>query len=194
MAQMSRTVHRLLAFALVLLALGCGGSGDEASASFEIDGAVATMSGVIDSTTPDAVQDLLDDHPNVTTISLANVPGSADDEANLSASRLVRSVGLATHVPSDGQIASGGVDFFLAGASRSFDDGARFGVHSWATGDGTEGIDVAADDPQHRLYLDYYAEVGIDDAFYWFTLNAAPANDIHWMTLAELETHGFATP
>lgn len=147
---------------------------------------------MIGSGTPDEVAEMLDENPDLTTIVLQDVPGSGDDEANLEASRLVRKAGLATHVPADGFIASGGVDFFLAGTARSWDPGAEFGVHSWATGDGTEGKDVAASDPQHDLYLGYYAEMGVPEAFYWFTLEAAPADALHFMTEAELEQYGFA--
>lgn len=162
-------------------------------ASFTVDGTDAVMVGVIGSTTPDDVQTLIDEHPDVTRIVLLDVPGSIDDEANIEAARLVRRAGLTTHVPADGVIASGGVDFFLAGATRTFDDGAMFGVHSWAAGTGEAGADVPRDDPQHRLYLDFYAEVGIDAEFYWFTLTAAPPEGVHYMTADELTTHRFAT-
>ncbi|MEM9132166.1 MAG: hypothetical protein AAF962_05755 [Actinomycetota bacterium] len=165
----------------------------EDMAAFAVEGSEAFMSGVIASSTPAAVRELIAEHPEVTTIVMVDVPGSADDVANLEAARLVREAGLDTHVPADGEIASGGVDFYLAGVERTFADGAVFGVHSWATVDGTEGIDVPRDDPQHRLYLDYYAEVGISDDFYWFTLEAAPAAGIHDMTADELARYGFAT-
>ena len=101
--------------------------------------------------------------------------------------------GFNTHVPADGEIASGGVDFFLSGVERTVDTGALLGVHSWAAGDGTTGADVPRDDPQHQLYLDYYAEMGIPAEFYWFTLEAAPAEDIHPMTEAEIEKYGLLT-
>lgn len=170
-------------------------SGDpDEPATFQVIGDRAYMVGFIDGSTPDAVEDLLDEHPGVTTIVLAIVPGSDDDEANLEAARMVREAGLATHVPADGEIASGGVDFFLAGATRTFDDGARFGVHSWGTGEpGFNATDLDEDDPEHDRYLDYYDELGVDEDFYWFTIEAAPPEDIHWMTLAELAEFGFRT-
>lgn len=161
---------------------------------FEVVGERAYMIGVIGSSTPDAVEDLLDAYPDVMTIVLVEVPGSGDDAANLEAARMVREAGLATHVPADGEIASGGVDFYLAGETRTFDDGARFGVHSWGTGDPDfNATDLDEDDPEHTLYLDYYDELGVDTEFYWFTIEAAPPEDIHWMTTAELTEFGFAT-
>ncbi|MBX2796707.1 MAG: hypothetical protein KTR31_03525 [Myxococcales bacterium] len=175
-------------FVLALWA-GCGGS----PATFTVDGEVATMSGVIGSGTPDRVADLVAMYPEVRQITLQDVPGSRDDVANLEASRAVRAAGLATHVPADGVIASGGVDFFCAGNPRSAEAGALLGVHSWATGGGIEGGDLPRDDPQHALYLDYYEEMGIHEDFYWFTLEAAPAAGIHWMTEDEIETYGLTT-
>lgn len=163
-------------------------------AEFEVVGERAYMIGEIGSSTPDEVEDLIEDYPEVTTIVLVEVPGSGDDAANLEAARMVREAGLATHVPADGEIASGGVDFFLAGETRSFDDGARFGVHSWGTGDPDfNAVDLDEDDPEHDTYLSYYEELGVDTEFYWFTIEAAPPLDIHWMTSAELTEFGFAT-
>ena len=177
--------------ALVLAACGVSGD-DEAEAAFEVQGTSATMTGVIGPSTPDAVRELLADHPDVTTIVMTDVPGSMDDESNLVASRLIRNAALGVHVPADGMIASGGVDFFLAGTTRTWDDGATFGVHSWSDGS-NDGADIPREDDSHRLYLDYYDEMGVDADFYWFTLEAAPAESIHYMTAAELDRYGFAT-
>lgn len=161
----------------------------DAPAQFDVQGERAVMTGVIGSTTPALVTALLADAPQVRVIVMPDVPGSEDDESNLQAARQIRAAGLATCVPSTGSIASGGVDFFLAGTRRSAADGARLGVHSWG-GPGFDGVDLPRDDPEHRRYLDYYAEMGIDAEFYWFTLMAAPADDIHWMTRAEIERYG----
>ena len=70
-------------------------------------------------------------------------PGSLDDTSNLIASRLVREAGLATHVPAEAEIASGAVDFFIAGRARTADvaGGARLGVHTWG-GPGFAGADL----------------------------------------------------
>lgn len=200
---MIQTTARLFCLLAIPAILGSACSSDDDSSDdgaataedghFVVEGADATMSGEIGSSTPDEVRQLIADNPEVTTIVMVDVPGSGDDRANLEASRLVREAGLATHLDADGFVASGGVDFYLAGVERTFDEGARFGVHSWATSDGIEGKDVDPDDPQHLDYLDYYEEVGISADFYWFTLEAAPADDYHIMTDEELDTYGFAT-
>lgn len=50
---------------------------------------------------------------------MGTVDGSVDDESNLVAYKMVREAGLNTYLPSDGDIASGGVDFFIAGIERT---------------------------------------------------------------------------
>ncbi len=161
-------------------------------ATFEVSGAVAVMTGTIGASTPGRMLELLLEHPEVETIRMEDVPGSIDDEANLRAARWVRRFGLTTVVPAGGMVASGGTDFFLAGERRLVEGGARLGVHSWAGMEG-EGADVEEDHPEHQKYLDYYAEMGIPAEFYWYTLEAAPADDIHWMTEEEIERFAVAT-
>ncbi|MFT7665566.1 MAG: Ca2+-binding EF-hand superfamily protein [Planctomycetota bacterium] len=154
-------------------------------AQFAVEGNVAVMTGVIGASTPGRVLELLLMHPNVDTIVMENVPGSMDDESNLRAAMMVYRAGLATHVPSGGEVASGGTDFFLAGKVRTAAPDALFGVHSWSGIEG-DGADVPRDDPEHQKYLDFYRSVSIPAQFYWYTLEAAPADDIHWMTSSEL--------
>ena len=161
-------------------------------AHFEVNGTDAVMSGVIGPTTPGRVLELILEHPRVERIVMQDVPGSMDDDSNLRAARWVRRRGLATHVPEDGEVASGGTDFFQAGTTRTRGEGARFGIHSWS-GLGEEGADVPKDDPEHRKYVEYCREMGIPESFYWYTLEAAPADDIHWMNDEELTRFGMLT-
>lgn len=162
-------------------------------AEFTIRGSIAEMTGVIGPSTPGRVLELILEQPQVKKIHLLDVPGSMDDVSNLRAAKLVRRHGLGTHVPTNGKVASGGTDFFLAGLERSAASGARFGVHSWGSF-GEEGADVPRDDPEHDKYLEYYEQMGIPSEFYWFTLDAAPADDIHWMSAEELDEYSFLSP
>jgi Ca2+-binding EF-hand superfamily protein len=161
-------------------------------ATFEVRGRDAVMTGVIGPSTPGRVLELITEHPEVRRIVMPEVPGSLDDDSNIRAARYVRRAGLATHVPANGEVASGGTDFFQAGVERTAGSGARFGVHSW-DGIGEEGRELPRDDPEHDRYIDYYREMGIPEEFYWFTLEAAPADDIHWMTAEELERYSMLT-
>jgi hypothetical protein len=167
------------------------------AATFEIEGETAFMYGVIDHTTPAVVQGLVDEYPEVTRIVMVDVPGSDDDPANLEASRLVREHGLVTVVPSNGVIASGGVDFFTAGKFRVVEPCGKLGVHSWDE-DGPDGSIILGNEVSrgheiHTMFLDFYREMGIPEDFYWFTLEAAPPQRIHWMSDEEIVVYGLVT-
>jgi hypothetical protein len=167
------------------------------AAVFEIEGETAFMYGVIDHTTPGVVRALVDEHPDVTRIVMVDVPGSDDDPANLEASRLVRARGLETVVPSNGVIASGGVDFFTAGKNRVVEPCGKLGVHSWDE-DGPDGSiifgsEVPRDHEIHAMFLEFYREMEIPEDFYWFTLEAAPSQRIYWMSNEEIVLYGLVT-
>ena len=150
------------------------------------------MNGVIYASTLNDLQALLSENPNINKIVMEDVPGSFDDEVNLLASRLIREKGIATHIPKDGMVASGGTDMFLAGSKRTIEVGAKLGVHSWANETKTA-REYGKDDVVHELYLKYYREMNIDQSFYWYTLDAASADDIYWMTPADIVKYQVVT-
>ena len=78
-----------------------------------------------------------------------------------------------TYLPSGGVVASGGTDLLLAGVLRIVERGAKIGVHNWSDGSAT-GDTIARDAEAHRVYLDYYRELAIDQAFYGVPLVHAP--------------------
>jgi len=158
------------------------------------DALIAT--GVVDSSTPEVLGMAIKENPSVKILVLQSVPGSADDLSNLAVARDVREAGLTTVIRSDGMIASGGTDLFLAGVQRVVEPGACIGVHSWAEGGLftiTSGREFSRDAPEHQKYLDYYREMQIDEDFYRFTLDAADFDDIYWMSASELNRFGFST-
>jgi hypothetical protein len=167
------------------------------AATFEIEGETAYMYGVIDHTTPGVVQALIDENPDVRRIVMVDVPGSDDDPANLAASRTVREHGLMTVVPTNGVIASGGVDFFTAGKIRIVEPCGKLGVHSWhedgPDGDIILGNEVPRSHEIHTMFLEFYRQMEIPEDFYWFTLEAAPPQRIHWMTDEEILQYGLVT-
>jgi len=150
------------------------------------------MNGLITSNTLTEMTALFEQHPQITTLVMQNVPGSMDDDINLLAAREIRKRGIATHIPADGMVASGGTDMFLAGAKRTIELGSKLGVHSWSSSD-QAATDYPRDSQEHVKYLDYYQEMNIDTEFYWYTLEAAPAEDIHWMTEQEIAEYGVLT-
>lgn len=175
----------------------CAGTFDtsptDAPLTLTVDGTRAIFRGLIDSSTPQKVTDLINNNPEVKTIVMAYGPGSEDDEANLIASKMIYDAGFATCVPDRGEVASGATDFFLAGVVRRLGTASFVGVHSWASGS-IEGSSLPRSDPQHQSYLDFYTAINVNPDFYWFTLEAAPAAGMHNMTSAERVTWGIERP
>ena len=157
-----------------------------------IRGDLLYVKGVVNRRSARRVHKALITAPDVGVVVLTHVPGSAHDTTNLELGRMLRQANYATYLPSGGLVASGGTDLLLAGVLRIVERGARIGVHSWSDGSAT-GDTIAPEAEAHRIYLDYYRALAIDEAFYWFTLQAAPADEIHWMTESEMATYAVYT-
>jgi hypothetical protein len=149
----------------------------------------AAMIGSTDSHSPHHFDAMLRDFPGIATLEMIEAPGTSNDIANLAVGRRIRAAGIATHVPRGGSVRSGAVELFLAGATRRIDDGATFAVHSWLDNHGREADDFAADHAAHRLYLDYYVEMGMSEeqahAFYAMT-NSVPHASARWLVADEM--------
>lgn len=158
-----------------------------------VDGSRLYVSGTLNAQTFDEIQRQLERHPGLQTVVLEDIDGSIDDDANLQTAMLIHEAGLDTFVPADGIIESGAVDLFCAGRNRIAERGARIGVHSWSDEDGLEGGQVPRSSAEHDIYLDYFNAVDCPVSFYWFTLAAAPADGMHYMTEAELLEYQVAT-
>lgn len=154
------------------------------------NGKTLDVTGVIDADTVETISVALADSPEITTLRLVNVPGSADDEASLNALvALVKDNNLATRVPANGLVASGGTDMAVMSKNRVIEKGACVGVHSWAIGNlfgFDSGADLPRSDEAHDLYLDFYETVNVPASFYWFTLEAASPEGMHWMSAKEI--------
>ncbi len=179
-----------LCFVLMVASCGFNSEGDRQYGIFTVTGnSSVEMDGELGSTALDDLSDLLDDYPDITEINIVDCGGSTDDAVNLEAALLVHVNEISTHIISNGEIASGGVDFFLAGTSRTMGSNCRIGVHSWSNGV-NEATDFPVGDSEHQPYIDYYTAIGftVEEAedFYYFTINAASADDIHWMTEDEI--------
>ena len=164
----------------------------ELPATFTVEGKVATMSGTITGSTPGRFLRVLLEHRDVNELVLAFVPGSMNDEANGALLDLAHQSGVTIRVPRGGSTASGGADLLLAGKRRIVEQGAMVGIHSWS-GEGVEGRDLPKDHESHAFYVNRFAALGIDPAFYWRTLEAAPADGMHYMTEDEIHQFGVRT-
>ena len=141
---------------------------------------------------------MISDYPELHTITFSpNCPGSINDESLYLAASKVRNLEFKTVLLSNSVVESGAVDLFLSGAVRTIEEGAQIGVHSWSFGGGADGVDLPEDDPEHQMYFDFYTEMFEDDElgleFYWFTLNSASGDNIHYMTPEEIEYYQMAT-
>jgi len=151
-----------------------------------------THARMISSTNGRSPQDfdaMLRDFPGITMLEMVEAPGTSNDIANLAVGRKIREAGISTHVPRGGSVRSGAVELFLAGETRSIEDGATFAVHSWLDNHGREADDFAANHPAHRLYLDYYVEMGMSEnqarGFYAMT-NSVPHASARWLKADEM--------
>lgn len=155
------------------------------------------MDGVIGSSSLKHFNKLYSKYPDIKTINIKNCDGSMDDETNLKLAKKVYDLGINTHLMDNGLIASGGVDFFLAGHKRTRGTNTKMGVHSWSDGN-KEAKDFPNDHAYHQPYITYYVSIGFSqqesEDFYFFTINAAPANDIHWMTEGEIIQYKMLNP
>jgi hypothetical protein len=159
---------------------------------FTVEDDLLYMNGYINSKTFNQLVRVVEDNPQLETIVMLDVPGSADDEVNLPMATWVRNKGFNTPLTSSSHVASGGSDFFLAGVERTLEEGAKIGVHSWGYGNG-DGADLDKSDPAHEMNRKYIQDMLGKDDFYWYTLEAASADDMHYMSLDEIKYYNLYT-
>jgi hypothetical protein len=152
----------------------------------------AELNGIIETETPDQFRAMLRAYPAITRIDMIECPGTEDDNANFEIAHIIRKAGISTYVPNGGSVRSGGVELFLSGASRHAEPQAEFAVHSWQDEDGLEANDVAADDPINLRYINFYREMGMDDAkaraFYAMT-NSTPNDSALYLTPKDIAVY-----
>lgn len=158
------------------------------------DGKTVIMNSHIRGSTLKNFNQMMEDYPNINLIKMMDVPGSVNDKINLLVAKRVHELGLSIHIMDYGLIASGGTDFFLAGKKRTVGHCVRIGVHSWAKSLKQTATDFPKGHEYHLPYINYYKSVGFDqqwaEDFYYYTINSAPASDVHWMTDEEITKYG----
>lgn len=162
-----------------------------------VSGTDAVLTGDLGTLTYVQMRDVLATNAGLERLVLQSSSGSVNDAINVHTGRLVRDAALHTHVPADGDINSGAVDLFTAGARRSIDAGAKLGVHSWCCGDDGEPANrLPRSSDAHGTQLTYFREMlgATGEDFYFFTLDAAPFDSIHVMTPDEIARFGLVTP
>ncbi len=203
MKNLSRAVLVLYAIAGIVSFTSCnkddiGPNGDQRTFgifSVLAGDTVIAMNGTINGKTPSDFDKLVKAFPKAKKINMILCPGSEDDEANLLVSKKMHDQGFAFHLFSTSVVASGAVDMYVAGIKRTRELGSKIGVHAWGAGSGEPAAtSYPRGHKEHLKYIDYYVSVGFTqkqaEDFYYFTINAASADDIHYMTEMEIETYG----
>ena len=202
---MKKTIYLTTALIGLFFIVGCNKDDKTTTTSkqrkfgiFQVldDDKTIEMDGVINSSSLTNFNNLISQFPNIELINIKECEGSMDDITNLQVAPKVYQRGIKTHLMDNGLIASGGVDFYLAGIKRTRGTTTQIGVHSWS--DGTNGATAfPVGHAYHQKYIDYYESIGFTQTeaedFYYFTINAASANSIHWMTEAEIEQYKILT-
>ena len=154
----------------------------------------AVLSGILGTKTYVQFQDLSLDHPSVNRIVFKSVAGSVNDAINMHTGRLIRQGQYTTVMNADGEAYSGGVDLYAAGITKEYQAGGKLGVHAWCCKGDKDAGELSQKDPAHGAQLTYFREIlgkELGPEFYFFTINAAPADDIHLMTQMEIDKYFF---
>ncbi len=198
MKKITRRFFLLLSIAVLFTACDKENVGTDDFGIFSSqDSETVIIEGLIDSDIPQYWDNYIAAFPETNRMIMKDCPGSIDDDANWAAARKIRAKNIEIHLPADADIASGAVDLFLSGTTRTRESGSKIGVHAWANGNGDEATDFPVGDEEHQGAIDYYIDMGFSqedaEAFYYFTINAAAAADIHYMTDAEIEEYKLLT-
>ena len=159
---------------------------------FHVEGSKLYMQGEINSKTLEQFEEIYSEYPNIDTLIELTVTGSIDDETMIALAYRIRELRINTHLTADSRIYSGAVDLFLAGVKRTMETGAIIGVHSWSDGM-HDASDYPLESPEHEQNRFYVEQMLGDDAFYWFTIYAAPADDIYIMSEEDVTKFGLLT-
>jgi hypothetical protein len=195
------SLSRFLCLIIALFLTACSGmeANKKANADvsdslvIDVEGNSAYLSGVLGSDLVKQLSDMVRKNPNVTDLVLVDVPGSVDQEATMEGARLIRRLGLNTSIAQTGYVLSGGVDLFLGGVTRSIGAGAGVGVHAWSDGTRIKATNLNVSDPVHAAYVNFYLEMGVPERFYWFSLDAAPADRVYFLSPEEVYDFQLAT-
>ena len=157
-------------------------------ATIEVKGNKGYVKGVLGKLFYEKLENTLKEHPNLNTLVLVDIPGSINDEWNLRTCSLVYEKGITTELLSNSVVESGGTDLFVSGKKVIFAEGAKAGVHAWDGAD-KPATEYPKDHKEHKMFLELYSKVKVDSSFYWFTLKAAPAEDIYHMKKSEIQKY-----
>ncbi len=182
---------RITMLSLLILLSSCGALiqlTDQKASIKETSSTSIELNGVLGKQMHKKLSKYLSENSGIQKIILNQIPGSMNDEWNVKTCLLINKRHIETYLKSKSIIASGGVDLFISGTKRTIEKGAIIGVHSWSDGK-KDGSEYPNDSKEHDLFIDFFNQIEVDTSFYWFTLKAAPAKDIYWMTAHDIEKY-----
>ncbi len=155
------------------------------------------LDGVINSSAFKKFKEITKKYPKIKMLKINICEGSMNDKINLKLAKYINENEFETHLLDNGLIASGGTDLFLAGKRRTIGTNTRIGVHSWE-GIGMKATDFSTGHKYHKPYIEYYQSIGFTikeaENFYYFTINAAPPEEVHFMNDNEIYKYKIITP
>ncbi len=157
------------------------------AASYRVEGARLILEGPVSGASAERFEMLVEQHPGLSTLVLQDVPGTSDITALVQKGYRIRALGMDTVVAPDATLAGDAVLLFLAGNDRRLGEGAALRVANWSPDA------LAQDAPAHEERRRYVADMLGDDAFYWFTIEAAGHGESHQMSGAEIADYGLET-
>ncbi len=179
----------------------------------ELDGNRAILRGIIGSRTSAQIQFLIDEHPEVDTLVLADIEGAVQDHTNqtfggvpqweyMFVTDLVREHGYTTVVPADGRVSDTGLLLFAAGAERIVEttEGGHWeqeigelGVRANYRYDGDEEWDQYS--AVHEADVQRWTSLLGEEAGTGLTLflAGASADGPHTLSRAEIDAFGLST-
>lgn len=156
--------------------------------TMEVKGDTAIVNGILGETFYNIFVKTIKENPQLKALVLVDIPGSINDDFNVQTCQLVYKHGLTTKLLAHSYVASGGTDLFVSGKKLIITDGAKIGVHSWG-GTDKPATEYPRDHPEHKSFIEMYNAVNVDLEFYWYTLQAADADNIHLMTKEEIQKY-----
>jgi len=165
---------------------------DRSLLRFEVINGKAYGFGHTDDRSLGQMKKFFNENPGIDTLNFKSMSGTRDADINLILAKEIRQRGLNTHLDGNSFIASGAVDLFLSGVTRTMDCGARIGVHRWSYGKGTDPVKEGWD-PRKKDHEMFLTEMGIDPKFYDFTKQAAPPSDIYILTSKDINRFNLLT-
>ncbi len=158
------------------------------------DDTTALINGDMGNRIENQFNNLMEDYPDIRLLNFGECPGSKNDEVMMDVAKALRNSGINTHLPAEAVIESGAVDLFLSGKNRTRETGSKIGVHAWSSGN-KSAVDYAIGHEEHELYINFYVFCGYSreeaEELYYFIINSAGPDDIHYMTEEEINEYIF---